>query len=444
MNLSSPIFLFVFLPLVLAAYHLLRPMRAKNALLIAAGLVFYAFGDLRHLPLLLGSCLVHYLAGLWLIGHKTARKAVLWGCIALDIAVLGAYKLLGALPLGISFYTFQAISYVVEVYRAPENGSRSFRQVLQYLTFFPQLVSGPLMKFQDVRPFLDARQTSWDAAADGVCRFICGLAKKLLLSAAAASLADAVYGQSSFDALCAWTGAVCYCLQLYFDFSGYSDMAVGLGALFGIRLPENFRYPYCADSVTDFWRRWHISLSGWFRDYVYIPLGGNRWGMLRTVCNKLVVFLLTGIWHGTGLTFILWGLWHGVWSCLETVLHLPKKLEKRWYGHIYALLVVIFGFALFRAASAGQGLSLWRAMLTGFTPDAACRAALSAALSVRTAVLCGVGMVLCMPVAPRLNARLSRAAWGNALRYVLALVLLVLSMMVLAANSFQPFIYAGF
>lgn len=444
MNFSSPIFLFAFLPSVAAAYHLLRPMRAKNALLIAAGLIFYAFGDLRHLPLLLGSCVLHYFAGVWLLARKNGRKAVLIGCIALDVGVLAAYKAFGTLPLGISFYTFQAISYVVDAYRDEKNASRSFIRVLQYLTFFPQLVSGPLMKFSAVRPYLDARKTDWNSATQGICRFICGLAKKLVFSAAAETLASAVYGQGEFDALCAWVGAAAYCLQLYFDFSGYSDMAIGLGALFGVQLPENFRYPYCASSVTDFWRRWHISLSAWFRDYVYIPLGGNRKGKMRTLLNKMAVFILTGIWHGTGLTFVLWGLWHGVWSCTETALRLPEKTQKHWYGHVYTLLVVIFGFALFRASSVTQGFAIWGAMVSGFAPNAACRAALSEALSLRTLAACGCAVVFCLPIAPKLRAKIAHFVWADAVCYALALVLLVLCMMLLAANSFQPFIYAAF
>lgn len=369
---------------------------------------------------------------------------MLAACITVDLSVLAAYKSFGTLPLGISFYTFQAISYVVDVYRSPEHGTRSFRQLLQYLTFFPQLVSGPLMKFSDVRESLDARTASWDGAFDGVCRFVCGLAKKLLLAAAAAELANAVYAQSGFDALCVWTGAVCYCLQLYFDFSGYSDMAVGLGLLFGIRLPENFNYPYCAASLSAFWRRWHMSLSGWFRDYLYIPLGGNRRGTLRTMCNKLLVFLATGHWHGNGLTFVLWGLWHGLWSCVETALHLPKKLERKWYGHVYTILVVIFGFALFRAASPAQGFALWRAMLTGFHADNVCRAAISTALDARNLALCVLALVLCMPAAPALRAKLERLRCAAALRGALALLLFLLCLMTLAANSFQPFIYASF
>ena len=348
MNFASPIFLFAFLPLVLIAYHLLRPIRAKNVLLIAAGLVFYAFGDLRHLTLLLASCALHYGVGLALMRARRGRRLLLAACVTVDLAVLAAYKWRGVLPLGISFYTFQAISYIVDVSRAPQSGTRSFRRALQYLTFFPQLTAGPLMRFSEVQPLLDTRHVTWDGAFDGCSRFICGLAKKLLLAAAAAQLTNAVYAQTSFDALCAWTGAVCYCLQLYFDFSGYSDMAVGLGLLFGIRLPENFRYPYCADSITDFWRRWHISLTTWFREYLYIPLGGSRKGTWRTVRNIFLVWFCTGFWHGASWNFILWGLHFFVWLMLEKYL-LRDFLQKlpSWLRHFYTLVVVFVGWGVF-------------------------------------------------------------------------------------------------
>ena len=443
MNFASPIFLFAFLPLTAALYALLRKPALKNALLVAAGLVFYAFGDLRHLPLLLASCVLHYAVGRWLCACTRGRRAILAGCIVLDLAVLGAYKFFGALPLGISFYTFQAISFVVDVYRTPESGTKSFWRVLQYLTFFPQLTAGPLMKFSAVQPYLEARQTTWGDAYDGICRFAGGLFKKVLLSAAAAELANAVYGQTGYDALCAWTGAACYCLQLYFDFSGYSDMAIGLGLLFGVRLPENFRDPYCASSITDFWRRWHISLSAWFRDYLYIPLGGSRNGLLRTMGNKMVVFLATGLWHGSGLTFLLWGVWHGLWSCVETALKLPQKLRGRWYGHLYALLVVVLGFALFRAASLSQAAALMRAMFMGLSANEACRAALAAALNARTLTLCALGVLLCLPVGALWKIILSPRG-AAIVRGVLALVLFALCLMAMSAGAFQPFIYAAF
>ena len=239
MSFTSPVFLFAFLPLTVIVYQLARSTKLKNAVWIAAGLLFYAFGDLRHLPLLLGSCLLHYGAGRYLMAQKKARRAVLLSCVALDLAVLAFYKVRGALPLGISFYTFQAISYVADTYKNPADGTKNLRETLQYLTFFPQLTAGPFLKFSALRPYLDRRETTWEKNAQGVRRFVCGLCKKVLLSTAAAKLADAMFSLASIDALGAWTGALGYCLQLYFDFSGYSDMALGLGLLFGVQLPEN-------------------------------------------------------------------------------------------------------------------------------------------------------------------------------------------------------------
>ena len=363
MNFASPIFLFAFLPLVLIAYHLLRPIRAKNVLLIAAGLVFYAFGDLRHLPLLLASCALHYGVGLALMRARRGRRLLLAACVTVDLAVLAAYKWHGALPLGISFYTFQAISYIVDVSRAPQSGTRSFRRALQYLTFFPQLTAGPLMRFSEVQPLLDTRHVTWDGAFDGCSRFICGLAKKLLLAAAAAQLANAVYAQTSFDALCAWTGAVCYCLQLYFDFSGYCDMATGVGLMFNIKIPINFNSPYKSLNIREFWQRWHITLSRFLTTYIYFPLGGSRKGMARTCVNLMIVFLLSGLWHGAGWLFLLWGLMHGAASVLY-------RLFRKPYDRLHPALqwLVNFGFIVvawvfFRATSLTDALAIVKSML---------------------------------------------------------------------------------
>lgn len=436
MVFNSPIFLFAFLPLSLVLYHLLPNRRCKNAFLIAASLVFYAFGSLRDLLLLLGSALFHYAAGLCMLRWETCRKPVLALTVVLDVVLLLGCKLWGYLPLGVSFFTFQAISYVVDLYRNPENGSKNLREVLQYITFFPQLVSGPLMKFSDARACFEANSDSSDVAA-GMVRFTVGLAKKLLLSAAAAGLADAVYGLSpaELDIRTAWVGALSYTLQIYFDFSGYSDMAIGLGQMFSYRLPENFNHPYIASSVTDFWRRWHISLSSWFRDYLYIPLGGNRKGMARTVLNKLIVFFATGLWHGVSATFVIWGLWHGLWSALETVFRLPKKLEKRWYGHVYALLVVILGFVLFRANDLAQGLVMIESMFSGFDLTAAGTLLLSHELGLRAVFFTVLGCGLCVPWKIKVPVQV---------KYVLTIVLLVLCVMTLASSSFVPFIYIQF
>lgn len=446
MEFNSAAFLFAFLPLTLLGYHLIPGRRGKNALLVVASLLFYTFGDLRHLPLLLGSVAFHYGMGLLLLKLARGRRAVVAVTVTADVAMLLGYKLAGILPLGVSFFTFQAISYVVDLYRDRENGSRSFFEVLQYLAFFPQLVSGPLMKFSQVRPCLRERPVTAADTADGLRRFTVGMAKKLLLSGAAAELANAVFALSpaELDVRTAWLGAVCYSLQLFFDFSGYSDMAIGLGRAFGYTLPENFRYPYCASSVTDFWRRWHISLSLWFRDYLYIPLGGNRKGKVRTVCNKLIVFLATGLWHGVGWTFALWGLWHGLWTALETATGMAKKLEKRWYGHVYALLAAVLGFVIFRAASVGQAGAMLANLFTGFSLTAAGTTLLRHSLTGRTVFFVLLGCVLCLPVGPKLRKRLDHWKAYRPAAMVLTLALLVLCMLTLASGSFQPFIYAQF
>ena len=438
MVFNSPVFLFAFLPLSLLAYHLLPGRRCKNAFLIAASLVFYAFGNVRHLALLLGSAVVHYLAGLAMLRWQKCRKPVLAVTVMLDAALLLGYKLAGWLPLGVSFFTFQAISYVVDLYRDPADGSRSFREVLQYITFFPQLVSGPLMKFSAARQCFEAKTDAADVAV-GMTRFTVGLAKKLLLSAAAASVADAVFGLSAadLDIRTAWLGALCYTLQIFFDFSGYSDMAIGLGRMFGYALPENFRYPYIASSVSDFWRRWHISLSNWFRDYLYIPLGGNRKGKTRTILNKLIVFFATGLWHGVTLPFILWGLLHGLFVAVETAFGLPKKLEKKWYGHVYTLLAVVLTFVFFRSATAAQAVSVIGSMFAGFSLKAAGTLLLTHELGLRTIFFLLLGCVLSTPLASKL--RLS--VW--AVR-VLTLLLLVICILTLASGSFVPFIYFQF
>ena len=446
MEFNSASFLFAFLPLLLIVYHLIPGTRGKNACLICASLLFYAFGDLRYLPLLLGSVILHYAVGLLLMRPVRGKRVILAVCVTLDVASLLIFKLSGVLPLGVSFFTFQAISYVVDVYRDRENGSRSFFEVLQYITFFPQIVSGPLMKFSEIRPYFTCRTATAAQTASGLRRFTVGLAKKLLLSSAAAGLANAVFSLApgTLDIRAAWLGAVCYSLQLYFDFSGYSDMAVGLGRLFGFALPENFRYPYCASSVTDFWRRWHISLSAWFRDYLYIPLGGNRKGKLRTVCNKLVVFFATGLWHGASLNFILWGLWHGAFSAFETCTGAAKKLQKRWYGHVYALLVAVLGFVIFRASSAAQAGQMFAAMFTGFRLTYESGAIFTHLIGAKELALLLLGCVLCTPVAPKLQLALTKRGIYEPASLFLTLALFALCVLAMASGSFQPFIYAQF
>ena len=444
MSFTSPVFLFAFLPLTVIVYQLARSTKLKNAVWIAAGLLFYAFGDLRHLPLLLGSCLLHYGAGRYLMARTKARRAVLLSCVTLDLAVLAFYKVRGALPLGISFYTFQAISYVADTYKNPADGTKNLREALQYLTFFPQLTAGPFLKFSALRPYLDRRDVSWEKNAQGVRRFVCGLCKKALLSTAAAKLADAMFSLASIDALGAWTGALSYCLQLYFDFSGYTDMALGLSLCFGIRLPENFNSPYLAVSVTDFWRRWHISLSGWFRDYVYIPLGGSRCSRARQVLNLFAVWSLTGIWHGANWTFLAWGLWFFVLLTAEK-LWLGKALSRlpRVFGHVYALLAVLIGWIFFNSRSLPDALGFLRALVVSGTgaPDGGAWLLLCLKQYGLQLAVC---FVLCTDLGKKLWQTLGGARAGRALRYAVLALVFFLSVLTLTGSGMQAFIYARF
>lgn len=340
MVFASVPFLFVFLPAVLAAYFLC-PRRWHNAVLLVFSLFFYAWGEPVYILLMLSSITVSFLAGRALgRAHTPARRrAVLSASVAYHLLTLGFFKyadfLIGTvnslfglslpllslpLPIGISFYTFQTLSYIVDVYRGVCAPQRRWDWLAMYVSLFPQLIAGPIVRYSDIASQLEHRTHSLADVAAGARRFVLGLGKKVLLANVFYELITTFKASGDRSVLFYWLYAAACVLNIYFDFSGYSDMAVGLGLLFGIRLPENFNYPYCAASLSAFWRRWHMSLSGWFRDYLYIPLDGNRRGTLRTMCNKLLVFLATGLWHGNGLTFVLWGLWHGLWSCVETAL----------------------------------------------------------------------------------------------------------------------------
>lgn len=443
MSFGSAIFLFAFLPASAALCHLMPGTRTKNMALLAASLLFYGFGRLVDLPILLGMALLNYILGLLL---PRWRWTLALG-VTLNLGVLLAYKLFfpALLPLGISFFTFQGISYLADASRDPEQVSRRFLPLLQYLCFFPNLISGPLWKFREMRPMLEDRRTTPEATAKGLRRFTAGLGKKLLLSAPLGGFVDAVYAldPSALDVRTAWLGAVCYALHLYLDFSGYSDMAVGLGMLFGFRLPENFDLPYLAVSLSDFWRRWHISLSHWFRDYLYIPLGGSRKGKARAAANKLAVFLATGFWHGVRPTYLLWGLWHGLLCALETVTPL-KNTNRRWYGRIYALLAILIGFAMFRAETLGQGMGLIAKLFTGFSLTGVSTRLLASALTNRVWLALLTGLFISAGVPAGLSRRLDGVRGAEAVRYGFTLVLLFACAAALAAGSFQPFIYQQF
>lgn len=475
MVFSSAVFLFVFLPAVLLIYRLLPGIRSKNLFLALSSVVFYAFGQPVYVPLFLLSVCVNYLAGAAL-GRRPHSRAVLIVAVALNLGVLGLFKYtdflltnLNALldlslplpgmelPIGISFYTFQGLSYVIDVYRDPDERGRSFFELLLYISFFPQLIAGPIVKYHDIAPQLRSRNSDAENVASGVSRFIVGLAKKLLLANTVGLVADRVFDEllpaGLLDARLAWLGAICYTLQIYFDFGGYSDMAIGLGRCFGLTIKENFNLPYCALSMRDFWHRWHISLSAWFREYLYIPLGGNRRGQGRTLLNRMLVFLCTGIWHGANWTFVLWGVLHGALTCLEDIGLIPigrlnRSRPGRLLCRVYTLLSVTLLFVLFRAASLADAGRMLTAMFT--TPALANGAYLFRSLvPPATALLLGVALLAAFGLGRYVEERVRALPAGGQvlclhLGRCLGLVLLVLSLLNLSRGGFNPFIYFQF
>ena len=456
-------FLSCFLPLVLAVYWLIPGIKGKNAALLVFSLLFYSFGSLTSLALLVGVALVNYLLGLLLM-RGTYRKAALTAGLVLDLAFLGYFKyadfvlsgILGlvplsggiAVPLGISFFTFKCISYLMDAYRDGNQATGSFPKLLLYISFFPQITMGPITRFSEFGPQMENRTLRMENTARGVRRFAAGLGKKIIIAGTVASVADGVFALETVDIRLAWLGAVCYCLQLYFDFSGYIDMVIGLGTCFGFTTRENFNYPYTATTVSGFWRRWHMSLSGWFKDYLYIPLGGNRKGEFRAGINKSIVFLLCGLWHGAAWTFVIWGLWHGLFSLLESLNVIPaQKLASgkgKIIGHIYTLLVVCIGFVMFRAGTVAQGLQMIGAMFAGFRFTASGTVTLLRLLNAENLLMMGVGIALSMPVSKKLLESPRLGKYADRLSYAGALIVLVLCFIKMAAGDFAPSIYAQF
>lgn len=467
MIFSSAEFIFLFLPGTLLLYYspLFRGRRARNVLLVLVSLFFYAWGEPVRVLLLLGSIAFNWLLGRWAEPGRRHPRAALAAAAAGNLAVLFVFKYLGflcenlgllglpvpevdiSLPVGISFYTFQALSYVIDVYRGRSPAQKNILDVGLYIAFFPQLIAGPIVRYETVAREIHHRRECWADFSGGVPRFIAGLGKKAILANTLAIAADAAFRSESLSAPMAWLGAVSYALQIYFDFSGYSDMAIGMGRMFGFHFLENFDKPYRASSVTDFWRRWHISLSSWFRDYLYIPLGGNRKGRLRTELNKCLVFFCTGLWHGASWNFVLWGLWHGFFIILEDLLPQPGKVRKMLWRPV-TLLAVLLGFVLFRADTlAGAGL-MFQNMFAGFHFTLQGSSLLRSLLTPLNLCAAGAGCVLSMPILPRVKAWAAGDGKGKVLAriasYGAAAVLFGLCVLTVAGAEFDPFIYFRF
>ncbi|MBM6828822.1 MBOAT family protein [Anaerotignum lactatifermentans] len=468
MVFSSLTFLCVFLPLVLALYYALPSLRLRNMLLILVSLLFYAYGEPVYVLLMIASILLNYVFGRTMDTEQEGRRRIiLILAVVVNLGLLAVFKytdmflqtvsqLSGkkiqpvglALPIGISFFTFQALSYVIDVYRKEVEPQKNLWNVMLYISFFPQLIAGPIVKYHDIQEQISHRETDSRQIAQGLRRFLAGLSKKVLISNTMAVTADALFAAAPGEicALSAWLAAISYLLQIYFDFSGYSDMAIGLGRMFGFRFLENFRYPYVSASIQEFWRRWHISLSTWFKEYLYIPLGGSRKGTLRTCINKLIVFFCTGLWHGANWTFVLWGLWHGTFLLLEQVL--PVKKLPKTLAHIYVLLVVCVGFVMFRADTFHQGIFMIGSMFAGWEFTSLQQAVFWEQLSplyLATLVLAVVGST---PWLPKAAGRLLKTEqWRRPAEYFgygSSFLLLLLCMLSLSSGTYNPFIYFRF
>lgn len=462
MVFSSPVFIFLFLPFVYLINGVL-PKKLSNLFLLVFSLLFYAWGEPLYVFLMLFSGAANYLLALAMDRYPAHKKHVLLFTVLFNIGLLAVFKYADffilsingifnisfnllhlPLPIGISFYTFQTLSYMFDVYRNDTPVQRKFLNLLLYITFFPQLIAGPIVKYHDVALEIEHRKVSLHGTAIGLRRFVYGLSKKVLLANAMALVADRLFALplTEISTLVAWIAAIAYLFQIYFDFSGYSDMAIGMGEMFGFHFKENFNYPYIASSVQDFWRRWHMSLSSWFRLYVYIPLGGNRKGKQRAVFNRILVFFLTGLWHGASWTFVVWGLYHGFFLLLEeTAFHVskwPKVLR-----HFYTLLIVTFGFVIFRSESFPQALVLLKSMIV-LTPNTL-RASgeLMVLMTPTTIGLFLISALASLPIGPWLQRKFP----GSTLEipsYTLALLLWFACILSLAATTYNPFIYFRF
>ncbi|MDR0220260.1 MAG: MBOAT family protein [Lachnospiraceae bacterium] len=468
MVFSSPLFLFTFLPLIFLLYYAIPPrfLKARNIALLAASLVFYAWGEPVVVFLMVVSILVNY-ALARAIARLDKQKAggrflLLFVALVFDLGLLGCFKYANfltetadlvfrtgfvtdiALPIGISFYTFQTVSYIIDIYRGSVSPERNVVNFALYIAFFPQLIAGPIIRYADVKAQLAKRKHSLALVASGFQRLIIGLAKKVLIANQLAPFVDYAFAAPTLTAVMAWTGAICFALQVYFDFSGYSDMAIGLARMFGFSFRENFDYPYIASSVRDFWRRWHISLSNWFRDYLYIPLGGNRKGAKREGFNLLFVFALTGFWHGASWTFIVWGLYYGLFLVLERYAF-KRALKKLPYVAKwgYTMTVVLIGWVFFRAPDLASAFRYLKCMFA-FTSGGWSVTLAHLNIIVVAAML--LGLAASGPLFPCLAGKIERyenrvlAGVGSAAY----LALLAVSLVFLVGSGFNPFLYFRF
>ncbi len=469
MVFSSMVFLWVFLPIVFVLAFLIRKPRYQNVLLVIASLIFYAWGEPRYVLLLLFSIVMNWLFGLAIDSFKEQKKLWLVLNILANLGLLGYFKysnlfigtinrflpgrelplLSMTLPIGISFFTFQALSYTIDLYRGKFKVQKNLLHMALYMCLFPQLLSGPIVKYKDIYTELTDRTMTREKVALGFRRFFYGLGKKVIIANVLGEVVDTLYGldPATMGSGAAWCAAILYTLQIYYDFAGYSDMAIGTAQLFGFDYPENFNYPYISASIQEFWRRWHISLSTWFRDYLYIPLGGNRKGKYRTYLNLWIVFAVTGFWHGARWTFLGWGLYHGFFMMIERM-GFNKFLKKHpIFAHLYAIIVFTVGWVFFRADSIGQSLAIIKRMFLPwmYLQDQSGVMTLLTTKIVVTIVLAIIGCGLFQTVFSKGKLAVAAQKWKYSLPEAIFCTLIFLySILLLASNTYNAFIYFKF
>lgn len=465
MLFSSPIFMFVFLPITILVYYFSND-RLKNIVLLIASLLFYAWGEPVFIFIMLLSIFLNYLFGILIHvmeNHPVWKKIMLILALTVDLGILINYKYSAflvesfngffhtnltvpnvALPLGISFFTFQAMSYVIDVYRKDGDVQKNLFSLTLYISLFPELIAGPIVRYKDIDEQIRNRTCTHDKMVAGIQRFIIGISKKVLIASAMGKVVDSIYAVdiNKWSSGMAWGVAICYTLQIYFDFSSYSDMAIGIAKIFGFELLENFNYPYISKSIKEFWRRWHISLSTWFRDYLYIPLGGNRCAVWRSYLNQFIVFFLCGLWHGASSNYVFWGVFYGCILVLERAF-LSKFLERlpSFIRHIYAMLIVVIAWVFFRAATLSDAMLIIKKMFIISKPTAYSLWFYISPFAICMGVL---GIIAATGLPVKIIKKFENVACFDIVRYVYLLFMLVISMAFLASGAYNPFIYFKF
>lgn len=460
MVFSSIPFIFFFFPIFLLLYYIV-PFKLKNYVLLFFSLIFYAWGEPIYVFLMIFSCLFNYICGLFIEKYQNKKKLILIICVIINISLLGFYKYIDflieninllfnldinklsiALPIGISFFTFQTMSYVIDVYRKEVKVSHNFFTFTTYVSMFPQLIAGPIVRYETVEQELEKRTINFENYQNGLIRFLEGLFKKVLIANQTGYLWNLISTNITNSVLTSWLGIIAYSLQIYFDFSGYSDMAIGMGKMLGFNYLENFNYPYISTSITDFWRRWHISLSSWFKDYVYIPLGGNRCSKLINIRNILIVWMLTGIWHGASFNFIIWGLYFGVILILEKYLF-KKQLEKLpiLFKHLYSILLIIIGWLIFAFEDMSLFSNYFKSLI-GINNNIIDNNFMFYLTNYGFIII--IGIIFSTPIFKKIKNIMNKNNILKIIMYLIYLLLFIITISFIVSDTYNPFLYFRF